>query len=107
MKLYIAGKITGDDHYIDKFQRAALEIIREGHLAVSPSCLPFGLEHREYMHICKAMIDVSDGVYFLKDWRDSDGALSEYGYAVGVGKRIFFQDIRTAPDKHKTEVSNA
>lgn len=26
MKIYIAGKITGDDEYYEKFQRAALKV---------------------------------------------------------------------------------
>lgn len=96
MKIYIAGKITGDDNYLDKFQRAALYIRRSGHTAVSPSCLPFGLAHGEYIHICKAMIDISDAVYFLKDWRDSPGAKIEYAYARAVGKLVEYEDIRTA-----------
>jgi hypothetical protein len=27
------------------------------------------------------MIDVCDAVYFLKDWRESEGAKTEYRYA--------------------------
>ena len=97
MKLYIAGKITGDPSYHDKFQRAALRMRRLGHTVMSPSCLPLGFEWKEYLHICEAMIDVCDGVLFLPDWRESQGAVREYYYACEKNKEIYHYEGLTVP----------
>lgn len=70
MKVYIAGKITGDPDYLDKFQRAALKIRTEGHKVVSPTCLPDGLE-----------------------WEDSRGARDEHRYALHTGKIVSYERL--------------
>lgn len=87
-KAYIAGKITGDDHYIDKFQRAAIHLRNQGFLVMSPSCLPFGFDYEDYMKICFSMIDVCDTVFFLPDWTESKGAKREYAHCLEHGKTI-------------------
>lgn len=94
MKVYIAGKITGDPDYWDKFQRAAVKIRAEGHKVISPTCLPDGLAQDQYMHICYAMIDVAEAVYFLSDWKESGGAPDEHRYAHHVGKIVRYEDAR-------------
>lgn len=93
MKIYIAGKITRLDDYEEKFQAAAERLAGLGHTVMNPAILPPGFEHEEYMHICYAMIDVCDGVYFLNDWKDSKGARMEYRYARRSKRRIMFQQI--------------
>jgi hypothetical protein len=93
MKVYIAGKITGDPDYLDKFQRAALKIRTEGHKVVSPTCLPDGLEWEDYMHVCYALIDVSDAVHLLADWEDSRGARDEHRYALHTGKIVSYERL--------------
>lgn len=93
MKLYIAGKITGDDDYLEKFERAALKMRKQGHLVMSPSWMPFGFEWDDYMVICRAMISVCDGVLFLSDWVESKGAREEHEYSVDNGKLIMYEDF--------------
>lgn len=44
MKIYIAGAITGDPEYREKFRRAEEAVRAEGHVAVNPAVLPEGLE---------------------------------------------------------------
>ena len=93
MKLYIAGKITGEPDYYEKFQRAVLKLRMDGHLVITPTILPDGLEHDEYMHICYSLIDIAEGVYFLDNWTDSKGAIEEYRYACHTGKKILFERV--------------
>ena len=47
MKIYIAGAITGDPEYREKFRRAEEAVRAEGHVAVNPAVLPEGLEPGE------------------------------------------------------------
>ena len=86
MKIYIAGKITGDPNYRRKFDKEAFKLKSNGHIVLNPAILPKGMEHHEYMHICFSMIDVADLIYFLPCWKDSKGAVMEYEYAKQNGK---------------------
>jgi nucleoside 2-deoxyribosyltransferase len=88
MKVYIAGKITGNPDYQEQFKAAEKELTIAGHKVMNPAILPEGFKHEEYMHICLAMIDICEAVYFLSNWRESSGACIEYGYAKGLGKEI-------------------
>jgi hypothetical protein len=95
MKIYIAGKITGlsELEFKIKFAEAGMKLKSEGHTPLLPSILPGGLEHEEYMHICYAMIDVCDAVYFLDNWKDSKGAKMEHDYAISRKMiRIYEED---------------
>lgn len=86
MKIYLAGKITGDPDYQVKFMRARVQMERQGHTVLSPAVLPDGLEKGDYMQICTAMINVADAVAFLPDWAESAGAQLEQSYAAYAGK---------------------
>ena len=44
MKIYIAGKITGDQGYQAKFQRAATGLRMCGNIVLNPADLPEGME---------------------------------------------------------------
>ena len=88
MKIYIAGKITGDDNYKNKFQKAQRRLEKMGHIVMNPAILPEGFEHEEYMKICKAMIDCCDSICLLPDWQDSNGACMEKLYAYEQKKGI-------------------
>lgn len=93
MKIYIAGKITNNANYKEQFKRKELELKLQGHTVLTPTCLPLGFEWGEYMHICKAMIDVCDAVFFLKSWKDSKGAREEYKYTRQQGKELMFEEL--------------
>lgn len=90
MKIYLAGKITGDPDYQVKFMRARQQLQADGHIVISPAVLPEGLEPGDYMRICFAMIDSADAVAFLPDWTESPGAKLEHKYCVYIGKEIVF-----------------
>ena len=85
MKVYIAGKITGDPNYKGKFAAEAEKIRAAGNIALNPAELPEGMEPGDYMRICFAMIDVADVVMFLQESR---GANVEWSYACYCRKRV-------------------
>lgn len=89
LKVYIAGKITGDPEYKRKFLAAHMEQRNEGHIVLNPAHLPEGMKSADYMRICLAMIDSAGMVAFLPDWEDSPGARLEHDYCEYVGKRLF------------------
>lgn len=90
MKLYIAGKITGDANYRRKFKKAEKVLKRQGYTVLNPSILPKGLAWEDYIHIDSAIIDVCDCVCFLPDWQDSKGAVYEFEYASENKKKIIY-----------------
>lgn len=92
MKIYVAGKITGLDGYKEKFEAAVKELESKGHAVMNPAVLNKGFAHHEYMHICYAMIDVCDAVYFLNNWQNSVGARMEHDYAISSHKALIYQD---------------
>lgn len=49
MKIYIAGKITGDQGCQAKFQRAAVGLRMCGNIVLNPAELPEGMEAADYM----------------------------------------------------------
>ena len=90
MKIYLAGKITGDDNYKEKFAEGEEKLKRKGHIVLSPAILPEGLTVSDYMRICFAMIDCADAVAFLPDWNESKGAQLENAYCQYIGKQTHY-----------------
>lgn len=86
MKIYIAGKITGDPKYRDRFRDEAERLEGLGHIVLNPAELPEGMSKAEYMRICLAMIDCADSVFLLPGWQGSPGARLELAYCRYIGK---------------------
>ena len=99
MKIYIAGKITGDEGYREKFGFASERVREHGHIALDPSTLPEGMEPSDYMNICHAMINAADLVVFLPDTFESAGAQLELDYCLYTNKMIFQLDALSAINK--------
>ena len=96
MKIYIAGKITGNPSFRDDFKKAELALKLQGHIVLSPAdtiARIQRLEHHEYLHICYAMIDVADAVAFLPNWKESKGAKIEMEYAKKANKKIMHLEV--------------
>lgn len=86
MKIYIAGKITGDLGYLDRFRGEAEKLEALGHIVLNPAELPEGMSKAEYMRICFAMIDCADTVFLLPGWQSSPGARLEQACCSYIGK---------------------
>lgn len=95
MKIYIAGKITGEPNYKEKFDIAATSLEAQGHIVLNPAELPEGMLPADYMRICFAMIDTADAIYLLKGWCSSSGASIERGYAMYTSKQILTEGVET------------
>ena len=90
MKAYIAGKITGDSTYREKFQRAQKALEGEGFIVLNPAELPDGMLPSDYMRICFAMMECADVVAFLPDYSQSRGARMEFDWCQYTGKMTMF-----------------
>lgn len=104
MKVYLAGKISGDPDYKKKFHftrlniKKALRILDEGYeqfndivktvepVVLNPADLPGRMAPADYMKICFAMIDCSDFVVFQPETPSSPGAQLELAYCKYIGK---------------------
>ncbi|EBE8911008.1 DUF4406 domain-containing protein [Salmonella enterica] len=81
--VFICGPMTGYENYNrDAFMRKEEELIARGATVLSPAMLPDGLEHEQYLTITRGMIRVSDAVYLLPGWENSEGAKQEVLYAI-------------------------
>jgi nucleoside 2-deoxyribosyltransferase len=94
MKAYIAGKITGNEKFQEEFAEAETTLKARGYKIMNPSCLQPGFEQEEYLHVCMAMIDVCDIIYFLPNWIESKGAHFEKGYGIAKNKDIQYYGVR-------------
>lgn len=90
MKVYIAGKISGDREYAEKFQNAKEYLEGKGFIVLNPAELPEGMSSENYMRICIAMMDCADAVVFLPDYQQSRGAMIEFDLCQYTGKKIMF-----------------
>lgn len=92
MIAYISGRIAGDSQYKKKFANAETVLMNIGYTVFNPARLPEGLEYEQYMFLDFAMIDVSDLVVMLPDWRRSKGAMRERQYATETGKSVEYYE---------------
>jgi hypothetical protein len=86
MKLYIAGKVTGENGYKIKFYNAAMWLRVAGYSVCSPA--EHGLENAAWRDAIRCLIPKMlecDGVALLPDWRRSRGAKIEARLAREVG----------------------
>lgn len=95
--VYIAGKITGDPNYLQKFADTAEKIRRAGGIPLSPTILPSeGFSYGAYIRMSVAMMDECEIVCFLPDWRESCGACGEFARAKFQKKTIIqLKDLET------------
>ena len=101
MKIYIAGKITGEMpyNYWHKFGYTATKLKEKGHRVINPVVLndsldKAGFSYEDMMAMCFRAIDICDAVYMLEDWHDSPGAKREHEYAINSGKEIVYQNVK-------------
>lgn len=95
MRVYISGPITGVSDYMEKFEAAEKELKEKGYTVVNPAKINYGMPedvtYEEYMEIDIRLIDLCDAIYMIRGWEMSRGANREYGYALGKGKTITYQ----------------
>lgn len=91
MKIYIAGKITGDAYAKEKFERAEMTLKKFNHTVLNPM-KNVGFEYRQYIDMGLCELSKCDAIYMLRDWKESKGATLEHHYAEVTGMKIMYQE---------------
>ena len=98
MTIFISGKITGDENYKEKFKKAK-DNIRKFYpeaAIISPTDIElFNMTYIDCLDVTLKLLEKSDIIYMLPDWRNSHGAKKEYNMARRLNKEIrFYEGIK-------------
>ena len=97
-RVYISGAITSDPNYKEHFAKAARELEAKGFATVNPAQMEVvfpDAEYEDYMLIDLQILSKCDSIYMLNNWRKSCGANREFGYALGRGIKIMYEQEET------------
>lgn len=96
IKVYISGKISGTTDYLERFEKAEMELKSMGWDVINPakinSFLPTDTTWEEYMEIDYKLMDICNTIYMLKDWESSKGANAELEYANKRKMNIIYEN---------------
>ncbi len=93
MKIYIAGKYTGDPQATEKFrhyQNLIQRMFPQATVITPIDFVPSSTNWSEAILMCLQMIATVDLVVMLPDWVRSRGARIEREFAEGLNKRILY-----------------
>lgn len=94
-KIYISGKITGDENDAPmNFKKAEIFLKEQGYEVVNPMTLPHkhGQTWCEYMREdLIAMLNGCTHIYMLKNYKESKGATIELGLASSLNFTLIFE----------------
>lgn len=98
-RIYISGKITGDDNYKNKFEaaeKALLKFFDNKVDVINPAKLDLGsyATWEQYMRIDIQMLCSCNTIYMLSDWKKSKGARFEHKVAQKLGIEIVYERRR-------------
>ena len=85
--IYLAGPISGDPNYQEKFARVEAQI-SDKYAVINPAKLPQGMSNKDYMRICLPALLTADVALFLPGWEKSPGARIEHFLAEYVRLQI-------------------
>jgi len=107
MIIYVAGPYRAETENevrenIIKAREAAVEILKRGHIPVSPHLLWEGMGGIvDDTVFLDAGLDIlerfCDAIYMVNGWHDSQGSINEHENAQLWGKRVFY-NIKAIPD---------
>lgn len=91
MKVYIAGKITGNIAYRQQFMAAEMRLAGMGHSVMNPAWLYAYPEfaYEDYIAVSKAMLERCEAILLLPFWSNSPGAKKELALAEKRGIAVF------------------
>lgn len=101
MMIFISGPIKGHDDFRERFRNISKSISNtmfDGKYirVINPAPLSDIFPNQNddyYQEKCFDMIRYeADALYMMKGWEKSHGASMEYGFARGMGKKIFFEE---------------
>lgn len=89
--IYLAGPMKGvADYNRPDFYSAERFLQQEGVIVLNPAKLPIGMPESAYLPICIAMLEQAETAVFLPGWGSSEGAVTEYSYAISQKKGCLF-----------------
>lgn len=104
MKIYLAGPMTGIDEFnFPAFFRVAAELEAQGHTVFNPAQndlnkwgdmegVKKNANYRDCMNDDLDWITANaEGIYFMKGWENSSGALAEFFAARSVKIKFFYE----------------
>lgn len=97
MKIYISGKVTGTNDYVERFAEAqrTLEVKYPCCEVVNPvrenSKLPEDTSWIGYMANSVNLLSECDVIYMLKGWEQSRGAGIEHTIAIGAEMEVIYE----------------
>lgn len=98
MRVYISGRITGTNDFMERFKEVEDRLTGEGMSVINPahanSYMPKDTTYEEYMKVSFCLLDMCEAIYMMKGWEKSCGANREYGYAFAKDKMIMFEECR-------------
>jgi len=95
-RIYISGKITGNDNYQTEFAAAEERIRAAGDIPINPAKLNEVMPQSNwnaYIDVCLTILEKGniDAIYFLTNWRDSLGASLEQKRAKDLKIKITYE----------------
>ena len=97
MRVYISGKITGDNYaeVVEKFADAEAQISDLQYFPINPikNGLPPIATWDEHMVKDIELLLTCDAIYMLTDWEESKGARIEHFIAAEKGMELWYQPI--------------
>lgn len=89
MKVFISGKITGDNLAYFKFKNMEKKLLEVGYTVINPYVKDSKeWTYKEYIDMALDKLRMCDAIYLLEGWSDSNGAKFERAYAELVGLKI-------------------
>ena len=96
MKIYISGPITGTNNFHKRFEDAEKRLkeffAKEPVNPVKENAKLKSDCYEDLMENSLKLLDECDAIYMLKGWQDSCGANREYGYALGKGMKVYWEE---------------
>ena len=96
MRVFISGKITGVDDYLEQFNKAEEMLTAMGGEVMNPAAamqnMPKNLPHEVYMDMALSMLKHCDCIYMLSGWKDSKGAREEHDFAIKNDIAVLYED---------------
>lgn len=91
-KIYLSGKITGDEGFAEKFKVKEEELTARGDFVFNPALHPDMFTHGQFMQIDFLALSFCDSIYLMNNWRESKGAKMEFEQARILGLPCEFEE---------------